>query len=153
MCAGKFIIELGELNSIRRNHLNAMKQYLTETHDTYQPKYKQKAITVPRMHIFGGSTNEETFLTDPTGNRRFWCVSAGEKIDQALFLAIKEQLWAEALAGYRAASGPEAWTLSDEERVLLEEANRQFMVEDRSFPSWRRRSNTSRIPSSPRRSS
>ena len=80
LCAGKFIIELGELNFIRRNELNAMKQYLTDTHDTYQPKYKQKAVTVPRMHIFGGSTNEETFLTDPTGNRRFWCVTAGDKV-------------------------------------------------------------------------
>ena len=127
VCAGKFIIELGELNSIRRNELNSMKQYLTETHDTYQPKYKQKAITVPRMHVFGGSTNDETFLTDPTGNCRFWCVAAGEKIDQKLFLAIKEQLWAEALAAYRAG---EQWTLTNEERVMLGEANEQFMVED-----------------------
>jgi putative DNA primase/helicase len=127
VCAGKFIIELGELNSIRRNELNAMKQYLTESHDTYQPKYKQKAITVPRMHIFGGSTNEETFLTDATGNRRFWCVAAGEKVDQTGFLAIKEQLWAEALAAYKAG---EQWTLTDEERGMLEKANAQFMVEN-----------------------
>jgi len=127
VCAGKFIIELGELNSIRRNELNAMKQYLTAQDDTYQPKYKQKAVTVPRMHIFGGSTNEETFLTDPTGNRRFWCVAAGEKVDQAGFLTIKEQLWAEALAAYKAG---DKWTLTDAERVMLEEANRQFMVEE-----------------------
>ena len=127
VCAGKFIIELGELNSIRRNELNAMKQYLTETHDTYQPKYKQKAVTVPRMHIFGGSTNEETFLTDPTGNRRFWCVTAGEKVDQQGFLAIKERLWAEALAAFQ---NGEQWTLTDEERAMLEEANAQFMVEN-----------------------
>jgi putative DNA primase/helicase len=127
VCAGKFIIELGELNSIRRNELNAMKQYLTEQSDTYQPKYKQKAITVPRMHVFGGSTNEETFLTDTTGNRRFWCVEAGEKINLDLFLKIKEQLWAEALAAFDAG---EQWTLIDEERDMLEEANQQFQVED-----------------------
>jgi putative DNA primase/helicase len=127
VCAGKYIIELGELNSIRRNELNDMKQYLTATSDTYQPKYKQKAVTVPRMHVFGGSTNEETFLTDPTGNRRFWCVAAGEKVDQVGFLAVKEQLWAEALAAYKAG---EQWTLSDEERVMLEKANEQFKVED-----------------------
>jgi len=130
VCAGKFIIELGELNSIRRNELNAMKQYLTETHDTYQPKYKQKAITVARMHVFGGSTNEETFLTDPTGNRRFWCVPAGEKIDKELFLAIREQLWAEALAAYRVAKGAEDWTLTDEEREMLDQSNRQFLEEN-----------------------
>lgn len=130
VCAGKFIIELGELNSIRRNELNGMKQYLTATSDTYQPKYKQKAITVRRMHIFGGSTNEETFLTDPTGNRRFWCVAAGEKINRALFLGMKEQLWAEALAAYRAAKDATEWTLTDQERELLDQSNRQFLEEN-----------------------
>jgi len=127
LCAGKFIIELGELNSIRRNELNAMKQYLTATEDTYQPKYKQRAVTVPRMHIFGGSTNEETFLTDPTGNRRFWCVAAGDKIDQELFLKIKEPLWAQAVASFRRG---DQWTLTEDERKMLEDANAAFLVED-----------------------
>jgi len=104
-----------------------MKQYLTEKSDTYQPKYIQKAITVPRMHIFGGSTNEQTFLTDTTGNRRFWCVEAGKVIKQELFLEMKEQLWAEALAAYDAG---EEWTLTTEEREMLEEANGQFQMED-----------------------
>ncbi len=127
VCCGKFIIELGELNSIRRNELNAMKQYLTATSDTYQPKYKQRAETVPRMHVFGGTTNDDVFLTDPTGNRRFWCVQANGEIKKDLFLSIKQQLWAEALAAFDAG---EEWTLTPEERDLLEASNKKFVVED-----------------------
>jgi putative DNA primase/helicase len=64
--------------------------------------------------VFAGSTNDETYLVDTTGNRRFWVLAcAGVNLE-----AIKrdrDQLWAEAAARYRKG---ERWYLTSEQEAL-----------------------------------
>jgi len=124
---GKFIIEFGELAAIGKAELEDAKQYLTETHDTYVPKYENLAVSMPRMMVFGGSTNHLDILHDTTGNRRFWCVEVADNMDIDLLKSIKEELWSEA---YQAFMTGESWVLTSEEREMLEESNGHFQADD-----------------------
>lgn len=124
---GKLIVEMAELEGLRKSALTATKTFLTTQFDTYRPAYASRVITVPRSAVYGGTTNNETFLTDTTGNRRFWCVAVGS-IDLNGLRKVARSLWREALDAYRAG---ETWTLSTEEKALLEEVNQDLMVDNR----------------------
>ena len=70
--AGVWVVELAELAAVRKAENEAVKAYLTRTHDNYRPPYGRYRVSVPRQCVFIGSTNESAYLTDRTGNRRFW---------------------------------------------------------------------------------
>jgi len=79
----------------------AVKAYITRLEDIYRAPYERRISKLKRQCIFIGTTNKEQFLTDKTGNRRFYPV----RINQSgydLFSHKKEikadilQCWAEA---------------------------------------------------------
>jgi predicted P-loop ATPase len=79
--------------------------------------------------VFAATTNEETYLNDPTGNRRFWPIGVGE-IDLEGLRADVEQLWAEAVQAFR---DGEPWHIEDpSERALAESEQRTRLLPD----SW-----------------
>jgi putative DNA primase/helicase len=83
-------------------------------------------VTVPRSCIFTGTTNADEFLSDETGNRRFWPVRvAGVDLDR--LAEWRDMVWAEAVALFR--SG-EKWWLVDEEEDLLGGAHEAHRVHD-----------------------
>ena len=92
---GKWIIEVGELASMSRASANEMKDFITKDSDTARKAFGRRSITVPRQYIFIGTTNDEEYLKDPTGGRRFWPV----RINQVQFKELendRDQLLAEA---------------------------------------------------------
>lgn len=124
---GKFIIEFGELSSLNKANLEDTKQYLTESYDTYVPKYENLPVSVPRMMVFGGSTNHPGILNDSTGNRRFWCVEVCNNMNIDLLINIKEELWSEAMQAFK---NGESWILNETERDMLNISNEKFEADD-----------------------
>jgi len=114
-----WIYEVAELDSIRRSHNSSTKAFLSATEDTFVPPYGRHAVTIKRHVCFCGSTNEDMFLRDKTGSRRFWPVKVG-KIDLGWARDNREQLWAEAVHLYK--SGAQWWLGRDNETELAEES-------------------------------
>lgn len=124
---GKWIVELGELVAMNRSDPEGVKQFLSTTIDRYRAAYGHYAEDYIRRCIFIGSTNDDAFLHDLTGNRRFWPVNVyagGAKDPHTLSPEDVDQIWAEAYALYLAG---EPLRLSDEEEAiaLVEQASHE----------------------------
>lgn len=92
--------EMAELSTFRASERELLKGFLSRTDDYYRTKYDVHATNKPRRCVFFGTTNEFTYLDDPTGNVRFWPV----RLRQVQFEAVerdRDQLLAEALAAWR----------------------------------------------------
>ena len=77
--------------------------------------------------LCSGKHNAAGFLDDPTGHRRFMCVTL-EGIDWDYTKAVQaDQVWAQARQAYAAG---EAWELKGLELEMSEEANTGFEVSD-----------------------
>lgn len=110
----RWIVELGELTSFNRSAANEQKAFLAKSSDLFRPPYGTVPEEWPRRCVFAGTTNRDEYLTDDTGNRRHWPVATG-KIDLEALRADRDQLWAEAVALYRAGA---QWHMSAEDQEL-----------------------------------
>ena len=75
---GAWIIELSELDSLRRSEASAVKAFISRTTERFRLPYGRNLITAPRQCVFGGSVNHGEYFQDETGNRRFWPVTTGD---------------------------------------------------------------------------
>lgn len=109
-----WIAELGELDStFRKADVSRLKAFLSERSDTMRMPYERLAQTWPRRTVFAGTVNDDAFLNDPTGARRYWVLPVG-RITQPEDAAIDlDQVWAHAWQAYR--SGAPWWLLPQEE--------------------------------------
>jgi hypothetical protein len=99
--AGCWIIELPELVRLRGANVNMIKSFLSRSIDRFRPPYGKHTIEVPRSNVFCGTTNDDQYLLDVTGNRRFWPISVFEPADVDALRRDRDQLWAEALHLYQ----------------------------------------------------
>ncbi len=97
---GKWLIEVGELAAMNRSSANDMKDFITKNADTHRKAFARRAVTVPRQSILIGTTNDQEYLKDPTGGRRFWPVRVGQ-VDFKALIRDRDQLWAEAKMCYQ----------------------------------------------------
>lgn len=98
--AGTWIVEFDELDQFRKAESTLIKKKLSQQSDRYRPPYAEKPIDVPRTCVFVGTTNSTEWLTDTTGNRRFWPISV-RKADLDYINENREQLFAEAVALFK----------------------------------------------------
>lgn len=109
--SGKIIMDVGEMHVFTRSDRSLVKQILSNTTDRYRSPWAAAATDHPRRCIFVGSTNDTTYLSDPTGNRRFFPIKAGN-IKTKQIEKDREQLFAEALdMFYR---GVDWWTYPED---------------------------------------
>lgn len=122
-----WIYEWAELEVLRRTKDAATaKAFLSSSVDTYRPSYGRLVVDVPRGCVIVGSTNNDEFLSDYTGNRRFWPVRVG-KIDIESTAAQRDQLWAEAMRLY---SSGERWWLDGSELEWMEGRHEEHVIRD-----------------------
>jgi len=128
---GKWVVELGELDALSKADITRVKAFLTSQQDHFRAAYARHAVTHPRQVVFVGSTNEDRYLKDATGNRRFWPVACGV-IDRDAIRRDREQLWAEAVVRYRAG---EAWRPDEAlSRLAADEQEHRFQADEWEEP-------------------
>lgn len=98
---GKWLIEIAELGSIGKSHIDDVKKFLARKIEKFTPMYGRAEVEEPRQCVFVGTTNETSYLKDETGNRRFWPIVI-IKIDIVWLRANRDQLLAEACVRYKA---------------------------------------------------
>ena len=135
---GYWIIELGEMTGMRKTEVEAVKSFITRRDDIYRAAYGRNTESRKRQCIIVGTTNDDTgFLRDTTGNRRFWPIRVsgrGEIHPWDLTEDEIRQIWAEALALYRAGESlllsPAAMQLAEQAQIeAMETDERQGIVE------------------------
>lgn len=101
---GGWICEVGELLALTKaKEQEAVKAYLSRQVDHFRNPYAEFVDDNPRQCIFIGTTNKEAFLTDKTGNRRFYPIRVKQTgyalwDQKAEVLSYIEQCWAQAYA-------------------------------------------------------
>lgn len=109
-----WLYEVSELDSFSRADTTAVKQFLTTLNDKFRGVYERRSKRRPRQVVMAGTTNQERYLRDMTGNRRFWPVSVGEVVDLDRLRDWRDQLFAQAFAEVKA--GQRWWPTREEER-------------------------------------
>jgi putative DNA primase/helicase len=118
--------ELGEIDStFRKSDIAALKAFVTKDSDVIRLPYDRRKSKFARRTVYFGSVNDEEFLHDPTGNRRFWTVNC-DKVDPDHTVDM-QQLWAEVVELYRAG---ERWYLDKEEMQRLAVHNENFQTSE-----------------------
>lgn len=93
---GKAIVEFSEGESLSRTEAKRLKAIITMQTDKYRPPYERSPQEFPRQCVFAMTTNEEEYLKDETGNRRWLPVTCRKVADIEWLKENREQLFAEA---------------------------------------------------------
>lgn len=94
---GVLVYEWGELDSLTRAEVTKVKQFVSSQKDRFRASFDRRPKDYPRQVVFIGTTNENHYLSDPTGNRRFWPVRVTRFIDLLWIRENLDQMFAEAL--------------------------------------------------------
>ena len=124
-----WICELGEVDATLKKEQSNLKAFLTNTHDDYRRPYADNYEHAPRRTSFCATVNDDRFLRDLTGNRRWAVVEIGTIDKQALRGLSTEwlkQLWRQAYELYL--SDNNYFRLTDEELNALEQENKKSIV-------------------------
>lgn len=119
-----WINEWPELETVfNRRECSQVKAFLSSSFDLVRRPYDRSTQRLKRSNVIVGTTNDDAFLRDPTGSRRFWIVSVNKRIDLAKVEQLRDRLWAAAVHAYRRG---EQWWLTPEEQALSTEQNQEF---------------------------
>ncbi|MDE5884397.1 MAG: hypothetical protein K2H29_04885 [Oscillospiraceae bacterium] len=130
-----WIVELGEIGSTMRKDMDSLKAFLTKSMDEYRAPYGRTSLKYPRHTSFVGTVNDEKYLIDETGNRRFATIPIQEGISLNYETQIVPfdslQFWAQiySIVQSEIESGATiggCFRLSDDEKIELEKRNLEF---------------------------
>lgn len=124
---GRWIVEAPELTGLTSREVEQVKHQISCRIDHARAAYARTPESVARQCIFIGTTNDERYLRDQTGNRRFCPVTVG-RIDLVGLARDRDQLWAETLFAIELLGAPnglpeELWASAagvQADRVIIE---------------------------------
>ena len=124
-----WVSELGEMDATLKRDQAKLKAFFTEAKDEYRRAYARIEESYPRLTSFYATVNDEEFLKDPTGNRRYWVVPVEEiNVDHDINL---DQLWGEIMHLWKIENIP--YYLTKDDFTILNENNRNFEVKDQVY--------------------
>lgn len=129
---GSWIAEIAELSAMSKSSIEEIKAFLSTTVDKIRKPYDRYTSTLQRSTVFVGTTNDDEFLKDQTGNRRFWPVGTSkDKVTRNVFTELTSteiaQVWAEAKRAY---DNGEALLLDEEAEKEAVKIQKQHTEED-----------------------
>lgn len=125
--SGVWIQEIPEGALLTRTSMNEVKTEVGKVSDHYVRKFQNISVTKPRQVVYGMTTNDESYINDPTGAVRWWAVKMTQ-LDFAKLEADRDQLLGEAVALFQAGVIPEPRTA--EEKALFGEAAEERQTTD-----------------------
>jgi predicted P-loop ATPase len=127
MASRYWLCELAECVAFKRSGSDVLKNFFSSRSDKFRPPYGSEIEEFPRRCVFVGTLNEDMFLTDETGNRKYYVVEVIYTPEALNMLRRdRDQLLAEAVAAWRAG---EKWYFGYEEISITEAQNEKYMVE------------------------
>lgn len=124
---GCWLYEIAELTHFSKAEVGAIKAFISSKVDRYRVAYGSTVEAFPRQCVLVGTTNEDTYLRDRTGNRRFWPVPVRNQINTEFVAKFREQLLAEAYELYL--QGASYTPSADEEKRLFHPMQESRLVE------------------------
>lgn len=122
-----WIVEIPEFKGMKTADTDAVKDLISSRSDNFREAYARKWNKNPRHSILIGSTNNEHFLKDVSGNRRFWVVKVtggiGVRHWRDKLKSEVGQIWAEAYNIYK----------NGEELMLPDELDKQMRAYVETF--------------------
>lgn len=73
---GKLVLELEELRGLRSREAEEIKAWVSRREERWIPKYMEFEVPFARRNVMIGSTNDDDFLSDATGERRWLPIRA-----------------------------------------------------------------------------
>lgn len=122
MLQGNLVIEFSEGESLSRADIKQLKAVITTQYDKFRAPYERHIQTHPRRCVFAMTTNQEEYLKDETGNRRWLPVATVGDANTDWLKDNRDQLLAEALHRVR---DLKETTYEFPEEVYEEQAKRQ----------------------------
>ena len=124
---GVSVYEWGELDSLTKAEVTKVKQFISSMKDRFRASFDRRPKDYPRQCVFIGTTNEDHYLVDPTGNRRFWPIRVTRQIDIAWLRENRAQLFAEAV--HRVDAGERFHPTFQEQKALFDDQQQQRQIE------------------------
>lgn len=122
-----WLVELGELDStFRKSDIAALKAFISNSTDEIRRPFARDASKYPRRTVFAASVNPQYFLADETGNRRFWTIACGPKLNPHHGIDM-QQVWAQAHVLWTHGN---AYRLTRDDLSALNESNEDFRSVD-----------------------
>lgn len=141
--SGKWIVEAAEMVKTTKS-ADQLKASLSRSTDRARMSYARIPVEKPREFVVIGTINEDRYLVDKTGNRRFWPVDVGD-IDLEALERDRDQLWAEAAAmeaqGESIRLHSSLWAFAEAEQKKREIENPLEAIFEQKLGEW-----TGRIP-------
>lgn len=124
-----WFMEWAELETVfKRKDVSQTKAFLSSDHDRLRLPYGRSIVEMKRRCVIVGTTNQDEFLNDVTGNRRFWVVPVKVPcIDTSTLAEERDRIWAAAVELYKRG---EFWHLSDFEDQAAGMATEEYQSED-----------------------
>lgn len=99
--AGRWILEIPELSAMTRSSVEDAKAFISRRHTQVRLPYAAWESIHLRQCVFAGTTNDDEYLIDRTGNRRFWPIKVMiDQIDTDHLGSVRNLIWAEMVVIY-----------------------------------------------------